>query len=72
MLIGLATGLLMCYIHSFFEWALVTIEIQYLFALNVGLIVGLSRSLGHARPLSRPRTVDPAAMHSAAGVLGAA
>jgi O-antigen ligase len=49
LLLGLGVGLLIVYIHSFYEWIFVLSESQYLFALNVGLIAGLSHRLGYWR-----------------------
>ncbi|MFY9640283.1 MAG: hypothetical protein WAK07_05175 [Rhodomicrobium sp.] len=33
------------YLQSFEEWVFVTFEIQYLFALSVGIIAGLANDL---------------------------
>jgi hypothetical protein len=48
-LLGLGVSLLVVYIHSFFEWVFVTYYLQYFFALEAGLIVGLARQLGYQR-----------------------
>jgi len=53
LLFGLATSLAMVFVHSFFEKNFFYDQIQYLFALNLGLIAGLvnqikSRSSGKA------------------------
>lgn len=53
LLFGLATTLAIVFLHSFFEKNFFYDQIQYLFALNLGLIAGLvnqikSRSLGKA------------------------
>jgi hypothetical protein len=48
-LLGLGVSLLVVYIHSFFEWVFVTYYLQYFFALESGLIVGLARQLGYQR-----------------------
>jgi O-antigen ligase len=50
LMIGLATALLIIYIHSYFEWVFFTIQIQYLFATTVGLIAGLAHDMGYWRP----------------------
>jgi O-antigen ligase len=49
LLIGLGTGILMVYIHSFFEWIFVAYQTQYLFAMVIGLVAGLARQLGYWR-----------------------
>jgi O-antigen ligase len=46
-LLGLATSLLIVYVHSYVEWIFLTDQIQYLFAIDVGIIAGLATQLGH-------------------------
>jgi O-antigen ligase len=47
LLIGIGVGLLIVYIHSFFEWIFVLSETQYMFAMQVGLVAGLAQQLGY-------------------------
>ena len=63
LLLGLGVALLTVYLHSFFEWIFITIEVQYMFALDVGLVAGLAEQLGYWR---RPyhRVARPANLHS--------
>lgn len=47
LLIGLGMALLIVYIHSFFEWLLISSQTQYMFALEAGMITGLAQHLGY-------------------------
>lgn len=47
LLLGLATSLVIVYVHSFYEKDLLVDQIQYLFAMNLGLIAGLAQQLGY-------------------------
>jgi O-antigen ligase len=47
LLLGLATSLLIAYIHSYFEWIFFTDQIQYIFAIDVGIIAGFADQLGY-------------------------
>jgi O-antigen ligase len=47
LLVGLGTALLIVYIHSAFEWITLTIEVQYVFAMTVGLVAGLAQQMGY-------------------------
>jgi O-antigen ligase len=49
LLLGLGVALLIVYIHCLYEWIFVTLEAQYIFALDVGLIAGLAMQLGYWR-----------------------
>jgi O-antigen ligase len=49
LLLGLGTSLLVVYIHSYFEWVFVSFSIQYMFALDTGLVAGLATQLGYWR-----------------------
>lgn len=64
LLLGLATSLIIVYTHSYFENDLLRDQIQYLFAINLGLIAGLIQQLRYSRDLgSRIRSrwiVEPA------------
>lgn len=52
-LLGLATSLLIVYVHSYFEWIFLTDQIQYLFAINIGLIAGLAAQMGPSGPAQK-------------------
>jgi O-antigen ligase len=47
LLLGLAISLITVYLHSYFEWALLSDMAQYLFAINIGMVAGLAQQLGH-------------------------
>ena len=47
LLIGIGVGLLIVYIHSYFEWIFVRSETQYMFAIQIGLVAGLAQQLGY-------------------------
>jgi O-antigen ligase len=47
MLIGMGVALLAVYVHSFFEWLPVTFQVQYLWALEAGMVAGLAHQLGY-------------------------
>lgn len=49
LLLGLGVALLVVYIHSFEEWIFVVFESQYLFAIVMGLIAGLTQELHYWR-----------------------
>ena len=49
LLLGLGVSLLIVYIHSCFEWVFVTFALQYMFALEAGLVAGLAVQLGYWR-----------------------
>ena len=49
LLLGLGVGLLTVYLHSFYEWVLITFESQYLFAASAGMVAGLAQQLGYWR-----------------------
>jgi O-antigen ligase len=62
LLLGIGMALLTVYIHSFFEWIFITFEPQYMFAVELGLMVGVARQLGWRRPSAtyvqaRPSTI---------------
>jgi hypothetical protein len=48
-LLGLGCALLVVYIHSFEEWILVVFESQYLLAIVLGLVAGLTRDFHYWR-----------------------
>lgn len=47
LLLGLSIALLIVSLHSFYEWVFVTSQVQYLFAVSVGLVAGLEQQLGY-------------------------
>ena len=49
LLLGLGVALLVVYIHSFEEWIFVVFESQYLLAIVIGLVAGLTQELGYWR-----------------------
>jgi O-antigen ligase len=50
MLLGLGVALLVVYVHSFEEWIFVVLETQYLLAITIGLVAGLTQELHYWRP----------------------
>ena len=57
LLIGFGTALLVVYLHSWFEWILVTFSPQYLLAITIGMVAGNAQQLGYwrsARPTIAP------------------
>jgi len=59
LLLGLGVSLLMVYIHSFYEWILVTFHFQYLLAVNAGMIVGLAQQIGYPRKAGSFKLAPP-------------
>lgn len=64
LLIGLGVALLLVYLHSTEEWVFITYRVQYLYAMDVGLIAGLATELGYwrsrlPRAIGRPRLGVP-------------
>lgn len=49
LMLGLAVALVSASAHSFYEWIFVTFQIQYIFAITLGLIAGLAPQLGYGR-----------------------
>ncbi len=49
LLMGLGVALLAVYIHSLWEWIFIDFEVQYMFALTVGLVASLAEQLGYFR-----------------------
>ena len=47
LLLGLGVGLLIFVIHCKYEWVFVTFELQYLYAISLGLVAGISQQLGY-------------------------
>jgi O-antigen ligase len=49
LLLGVGTSLLIVLIHSNFEWVAITYPMQYMLALEAGVIAGLAEQLGYWR-----------------------
>jgi len=57
LLLGFGIALLVVYVHSWFEWIFVILQVQYLFAIVVGMVGGLAMQLGYWRqPHAREHT----------------
>ena len=57
LLLGFGIALLVVYVHSWFEWIFVILQVQYLFAIVVGMVGGLAMQLGYRRqPYARVHT----------------
>ena len=54
LLLGLGISLLVVYVHSLFEWTLITHQLQFLLAIAVGLIVGLAQQVRYGSKLVEP------------------
>jgi len=52
LLIGLGVAVLLVYIQSFEEWVFVTYRLQYVYAMDIGLIGGLATEMGYWRRLA--------------------
>ena len=50
LLLGLGCALLVVYLHSFEEWIFVVFDSQYLLAIVMGLIAGLTQELNYWKP----------------------
>ena len=49
LLLGCGMALFIVYVHSYYEWALFSYSIQYVFAMELGLVGGLAMRLGYWR-----------------------
>jgi O-antigen ligase len=49
LLLGIGTAFIIIYIHSYFEFNFVLFNIQYVFAITLGLVAGLATQLGYWR-----------------------
>jgi O-antigen ligase len=49
LLLGFGMAIFIVCVHSWYEWIFVTLQVQYLFALVVGLVGGLATQLGYWR-----------------------
>ncbi len=62
LLLGFGTALLIVYMHCFYEWVFVTMQVQYVFAISIGMVVGLADQLGYWQraPVRRRRVPERA------------
>jgi O-antigen ligase len=49
LLLGIGVALLIVYIHSSFEWVLISYLSQYMLAIEIGMVAGLAEQLGYWR-----------------------
>lgn len=49
LLLGIGVSLLIVYLHSQYEWIFISFQAQYMFSLDLAIIVGLARQLGYWR-----------------------
>jgi O-antigen ligase len=47
LLLGLGVSLLILYIHCYFEWIFFLAPVQFIFAITLGMIAGLTQQLGY-------------------------
>ncbi|MDO9383499.1 MAG: O-antigen ligase family protein [Hyphomicrobiaceae bacterium] len=47
LLLGMGSALTVVYVHCNYEWIFVTVQLQYFFAILVGMIAGLAQQLGY-------------------------
>lgn len=61
LLLGFGTALLIVYMHCFYEWGFILVQTQYVFAMSLGMVVGLADQLGYWQraPVRRRRVVEP-------------
>jgi O-antigen ligase len=72
LLLGLGISLLVLYVHCYYEWIFFLAPVQYIFAMNLGLIAGLTQQLGYWRKADDEAPADeagPAAAAASARVL---
>ena len=62
LLLGFGVALLTVYIHSLFEWVLISDLSQYLLAIEIGMVAGLAEQLGYWRK-AYPRHVPYSRRH---------
>ena len=56
LLLGFGIALLAVYIHSLWEWIFIDFQVQYMFAMTVGMVAGLAQQLGYwRRPIQTVR-----------------
>jgi hypothetical protein len=47
LLLGIATGFIVFCLHCRYEWVFVTFQLQYVYAIDLGLVAGISQQLGY-------------------------
>jgi O-antigen ligase len=73
LLLGIGVALLIVYAHCLFEWTFLTFQPQYMFAVELGLMVGTARRLGYGRrPGALRLPVGSMQARPAAGLSGSA
>jgi hypothetical protein len=50
LLLGLSLGLVMFYVHSFFEWTWLLTEVSYIYWIVVAIVASLARELRDGMP----------------------
>jgi hypothetical protein len=71
LLLGFGVSLLAVYIHSLYEWILISFQCQYMLAINMAIVVSLARQLGYWR--GRPKVIPAGALSdSGFGMRGSA
>lgn len=70
LMLGLGTAVLIVCIHSAFEWITLTVEIQYVFAMTIGMIGALSQKLGYWDQVSAKRKLRRLSRLKSALLLG--
>jgi O-antigen ligase len=67
LLLGLGVSLLILYIHCYFEWIFMLAPVQFIFAMTLGMIAGLTQQLGYWQtediPLEEERRHAPGEGH---------
>ena len=60
--LGITVGVLIVIVHNFYEWIFVTVEVQYMFAINLGMSAGMAfawqRDRREARRAAKARAAD--------------
>lgn len=59
LLLGLGVSLMVLYVHCYYEWIFFTSTVQYMLAINFGLIAGLTQQLGYWRKAERGGEASP-------------
>ncbi len=59
-LLGFGVSLFVVYVHSWFEFIMMTAGVQYAFAITAGLVSGLAIQLGYWRPARMPQRIPTA------------
>lgn len=59
LMLGLAVSLSIVAIHSFYEWIFVEYPTQYLFAIDVGIVIGLAKQMAKAKKGGKVAPIQP-------------